>query len=76
MKLRQICGIPVRIIYRPARNETEIHPRSGELLPYQRKIIAAWLDSKGFPCAGLQWSYVPVRGNCELLQYFTSTKSN
>ena len=63
MKLTKICGIPVRIVYRRGNNTSEIHPREGELLPWQRRIIAGWMEYRGHHVEGLSWSYVPVRGD-------------
>lgn len=63
MKLTKICGIPVRIVYRKGNNTSEIHPREGELLPWQRRIIAGWMEYRGYSVPGLSWSYVPVQGD-------------
>jgi hypothetical protein len=63
MRLTKICGIPVRIIYRRGNNTSEIHPREGELLPWQRRVIAGWMEHQGHHVQGLAWSYVPVQGD-------------
>ena len=66
MRLSKICGIPVRLIYRRESGITEIHPRGSDLLPYQRRLIAGWMEHRGYRVEGLQWSYVPVQGPVDI----------
>ena len=63
VRLSQVCGIPVRMIYRPMTNQTELFRRDNhEFLPYQKRIIAGWLEYRGYRVVGQQWSYIPVQG--------------